>query len=303
MKWSEVAKILNHFGFQLKEQSREDFDQEVKGLSRYCYFGESDGLVWYLKKGSEKAFIELYQNAPAFKANPKQAEDGDHITLSFAFEDPQYDDLLELVDFMQSGLIEAFYIQGVSYVFPQIVRELADPTIQNKNDDFRNDILNRLQGEQGSIKDNAIIQNYMGKLYNDLGQHQKAAQHFVNACEAEPFFGEPYSNMGTLMWATGDKERSFKLFREAIIRNPFDVSMQDNFIKSGIHLGKSEEMKTAIEKIEEYYPDYIDLLFLKALLYQNAGQKEECANALKELIKRNPSDQRAQTMLSEMAQE
>lgn len=299
MLFSNLEQLLRHFGFQWEKDENFDRFQRKAGTHKALVQIHSDHLEWSLPKDKRQAYMSNYKADPYFFTVPEKIAPSDDnlVTYSISMAWKDYDELIELVEFLQSGCVDAIYMEGSGYYYPDIIAE-------------HNSVLNTSSNQEDEIKEyiealnrypnNAILHNCIGKLYIQNGDFKRASSYFVNASELEPLYAEPYSNMGTLLWREGSKEKAFQLFYEGMLRNPFDEVLQDNFIMSGIDLGEVERMNHCLSRIQEYFPDYSSLLYLKAILLEKLGLDAECMAVLHDFLKRYPEDERAQNFLNEM---
>ncbi len=264
MMFDNIISLLDHFGYQLVSQV------QTPPSVAFCEIKE-DCVLWYVpQSGSEKA-LEDYIAAPYFSSLPEKIDSTHTGNTCFKIDNRvmNYEHFMNLVGFLESGLIGAFVIGDKSYIYPKIITHeyfAKGDMPENSEAD-----LARFVTEAEKNPQSALLQNYVGKLYFARGDFNMAATHFVAAFHLQPYYAEPFCNMGTILWSTGSKEKAFELFCEALVRNPFSQTVQDNFIKAGIDLGAVDLMLKELTNIEKFYPDFEDLSYLKSSLLEKAG--------------------------------
>lgn len=303
MIFSQVKSFLRYFGYDPQpcselaiclETVKPKCFLEIRPTELLCHVNTQStqeiNKVEEIRAILGTAFEKLESTHPGYE------------TYYSAFRIANYEQALDLVKFLQTGLMDGFYIDHSSYMYQNLIvseREKEMESGLQEDQTIRIQLFERAL-EQGCR--DAILVNYLGKLYADKGDIVKASQNFVLACEINPYFAEPFSNMGALMWQFDTKQKGFKLFCEAVLRNPFDQGVQDNFIKSGLELGDYETMNYIIEKTCDFFPGFEDLMYLKAVLLEKIGRHQDSLSLLQDLHAKNPDDELVQKFLNEIQQ-
>ncbi len=303
MNFPQVKSFLRYFGYDPQPCSGLSFCLET--MSPKCFLEIRSGeLFCYLNTQNVQDSIKVEELRSVLGTAFKKIEmtNAGYETYYSAFDIKNYEQALDLVRFLQTGLMDGFYIDHSSYMYQNLIvseREKEMETGLQEDQSVRIQLFERAL-EQGCR--DAILINYLGKLYADKGDIVRASRNFVLACEINPYYAEPFSNMGALMWQFDTKQKGFKLFCEALLRNPFDQGVQDNFIKSGLELGEFETMNYIIEKTCDFFPGFEDLMYLKAVLLEKIGRHQDSLTLLQDLHSKNPEDELVQKFLNEIQQ-
>ena len=296
----KIINLLCHFGFQFKKSGDiSEFFSDGNADKSLCVIHDSC-LDWHVPLIKENKYTEAY-STNGFPWSCERVEENslkNWAKYNISMRVMDYDHLLALVGFLQSGCVDAIFLDGETYFFPDVLVSKFSVAHEN-SEELHPDISDFISGLERN-PESALLHNFVGKIYLANDDIEKAAHYFVNACEKVSEFAEPYSNMGALMWNSNEKEKGFDLFCQALIRNPFDTTMQDNFIQSGIDLEKFETMLGCIDKAAEYFPDYTGLKYLRVVLLERMGRVDECRTILAEIMRDHPEDTRAQEHMSEL---
>lgn len=302
MLYNRFQEILSHFGFQMREKkSAEGWQDQIGKGQSYVVLNE-EKLQWSIpQEFAENNLKEVkkYQfGLGDFNESSQSFENAKVYELPLKYE--SYAELERIVHFLLSGFVSAFSIGQHQYIFNPVVARL-NSALRETSDDNRI-CVEDLEKEIEKFSDDAILNNYLAKIYVELGDLQKAAIHFTDAGKANPSYGEAFSNLGAIMWQIGKKEEAFHLFSEALLRVPFNVDVQDNFIKTGLDLSALNQMKEKLVEVERLYPDYYDLLYLKAVLNFRLGCSDAAENDLKKLLNHNQENEKARALLEDIRQ-
>lgn len=295
------SQLLKHFGFELNtETSQENVLNQLEGHQGFALIADKN-VKWYVPKEKHDIYLRDYQAEPFLLVTPQKEEKSaleHHDCYVFNYRLVGYEHVIQLIQFIQSGLVDGFWFEERSYFFHPVIMKFNAARFDGQEVPIETQIEACLTALK-EASDDVILRNYIGKLHIESGKLSDAARYFVDVCEAQPFFAEPFSNMGAIVWNSGEKEKGFHLFCEALIRNPFDETLQDNFIKSGLDLGQVDVMEKYLEKIDEYFPEYSGLLFLKSMLLEKLGCHDKSIVTLKSYLEKFPEDEHAKGILQE----
>lgn len=304
MVFDSLKQLVRHFGFQIEIQPKlDEFVKTVLAKKSYCII-EEDRLLWYIRKDQKDRYVSHYLTSPIFGAELQEAssEHDDMVLYQISNRILDYHHAIELVVFLQSGYVDAFWLDGFSFTYPSILSDHNPLTMSTQDDKNLDQEILDFQKAFEEYPESAMLKNYLGKLFIEKGDVSKASENFVDACKLEPFYAEPYSNMGALMWEMDSKEKGFSLFCESMLRNPFDQVVQDNFVKAGLELQEIEAMEEILGKVNGYFPSYSSLNYLRAVLLEKLGKKEEALKILQELLKDNPDDEKITQLIQELSE-
>lgn len=301
MLFKKFKALLPYYGFQMKTAgSVDEFKSELLVNDAYAIVSEKS-LFWYVP---EVTATDLMREFQAYALPIGEFETADVfepgrriLQMPLSFSD--YENVAALMEFLLSGFVRGFLVENMSFVFNPVLAAMTSP-LRSGGDQAALDC-EALEREIAGHSDDAILINHLAKLQMELGQSGKAIGLFSRAATIVPHFGEPYSNMGAALWQQGEKGRAFNLFCEALLRNPFTVSIQDNFISTGLELGEFEKMSACLGSVARFFPEYGELSYLQALLLFKQGDLGESRRILSGILSLAPGDERARKLLDEVS--
>jgi tetratricopeptide (TPR) repeat protein len=127
--------------------------------------------------------------------------------------------------------------------------------------------------------DSAPALNLKGILYYKKGKEHDAKTFFDSAIASDPGYGEPYTNIGTLKWDTGQKEEALNLFERGFILSPTVMDVFSPYHSAITSLGAFARAEPIFREANAIYPlhEKLKLLFIDILLQQgkyDAAMKE-----------------------------
>jgi FkbM family methyltransferase len=110
----------------------------------------------------------------------------------------------------------------------------------------------------------------------------KAAEYFMRAIEADPGYGDPYTNIGMLRWKTRQKQEAVDLFEKGFILSPDKGDLITSYYQAISSLELYERAEPIFREAKTGYPENKRILFLliDILLKQDKFQE-----AMKEVEK------------------
>lgn len=301
MSHFKLKDFFKYFGYTMKpSMGMQDFVTQAR--LKCAVDVRPDEMLCYVRfEGSDRnAEIAKYQDLFGTTFEQTDSVLQGYICFRCQFQVRNYNEAMDLVQFLQSGVVDGFIAEGECYAYHGLVLSEREREYHESGLLSQSERIKTFQKvvDHGCL--DPILINYLGKLHAEAGDVVKASQYFVKACEVNPYFAEPFSNMGALMWHASARDKGFNLFCEALLRCPFDQNVQDNFIKSGLELGEIEKMSQILDKTREFFPEFDDLLYLKAVLLEKSGRRHDCITLLNELHSKNPDDQLVSQFLSEV---
>lgn len=190
--------------------------------------------------------------------------------------------------FSQSDL--DFFVAGdTAYSIPEDAREF----------------MKTIKGKDITLPSFETLTPYALNLYGKyLSLHEKiseATSCFSEALKKDPFFSEPYNNLGQLLWKVGKQREGFVLFAESLSKNPHLLIAQLNFFDAGMDLEEYESTLNVIKYLEEEIPDCVEFKYYKAICSHRLGQPEMAKSILQNILKEQPDDAEAQHLLQNYA--
>lgn len=173
-----IKQLFKNFGFQLESCSGVDEFMQIAGKDKsLCWISEDD-LRWYLPVAKSESYLSHYKADPHFSAAPQKIEKlpKDFVTVQFPFTLEHYENFIEMIEFIQSGFVDAFYMDGNYFVYPQIMiqdNSVLSDSRKNKTSDLQS-YLEVLQESPDSV----ILMNQIGKIYVKMNDWERAATFF-----------------------------------------------------------------------------------------------------------------------------
>ncbi|MGD8766117.1 MAG: glycosyltransferase, partial [Desulfobacteraceae bacterium] len=114
----------------------------------------------------------------------------------------------------------------------------------------------------------ALALNLKGILAYRLKKLSGAEAYFKAAIETEPAYGEPYTNLGTLKWESGEIENALDLFEDGLRRSPTVADIVQIYHAAIKACGQYERSERIFEKIFNQHPDNkrLSYLFIDVLI-------------------------------------
>lgn len=234
----------------------------------------------------------------------------DSTQINSMFVIGELDSLIKCLDYFGEGEIDILldsqnrqyieFSQSGSYLLTLITEALN--RLQAENTDYKalqEDFVKVNEKIQENIISDPFILNLTGKLCSYYGNSAEAGKYFRMATEAEPQFGEAYSNLGTLLWNVGKRREAFILFSEGLIRNPYGVSCQLNFFDATYELREFESAVKIINSLKDKIEDRVEYKHHLAILYHYLNETNKSKSVLIEILSKNPNDQEARNLLKD----
>ena len=104
--------------------------------------------------------------------------------------------------------------------------------------------------------------NLKGILAYRKGDTENAKEQFLQALEADPGYGEPYTNLGMLKWLAGDQEGALDLFEKGFILSPDRADVITAYYDAVHTLDLYGRAETIFSEARNAYPENMRILFL-----------------------------------------
>ncbi|NTW58570.1 MAG: glycosyltransferase [Nitrospirae bacterium] len=104
--------------------------------------------------------------------------------------------------------------------------------------------------------------NLKGILANQKGDLETAQDFFTKAIDADPGYGEPYTNLGFLTWAGGRHDEAFNLFERGVILSPAEAGVVAAYHSAATEMKKYAQAEEVFRAIRALRPLDRRILFL-----------------------------------------
>jgi Flp pilus assembly protein TadD len=146
-------------------------------------------------------------------------------------------------------------------------------------------------------QDNWLAWNNLGLTYGDLGQPQKAIEHFREALRIKPGYADAWYNLGLTYDKLGQPHQAIVCYREALKSKPDYTKAWNNLGTAYHELGQPEEAVTYYRKALQTNPDYVDAWYNLGLAYAEIGRLHEAIACFREALRIMPDFKEAQHSL------
>ena len=126
----------------------------------------------------------------------------------------------------------------------------------------------------------AKAMNLNGILAYRNGDKETAEQHFKRAIELDSKYGEPHTNLGTLVWETGDPKKAMEHYERGFFISPTDIDVANAYHEVVTANGEYERAEKVALKVLKKYPQCRKVRYL---LVDTLIRQEKNGEALKEL--------------------
>lgn len=271
---------------------------------------------WIKSKVTQGSLVGVWDGSFKLYADPKQCQErlqplaNAGVTIQPIIQVPFIDNFWKCLDYFSEGEIDYFICEDWYCEFPKqgrtILNAISDVALK------REQLLQKSNGEENAAiqeidipdfsaqQDSPFMKNHWGKLLSFAGRFSEAGEVFRKIIETHPEYGEPYSNMGTLLWNFGKRREAFVMFVEALLKNPHRTSSQLNFLDAGYELEEYENMMNVIQEIIPTVPECVEFKHHLAICYHRFGQTEKAETLLNEILAGDPQDADAKNLLQEM---
>jgi GT2 family glycosyltransferase/ADP-heptose:LPS heptosyltransferase/lipoprotein NlpI len=121
----------------------------------------------------------------------------------------------------------------------------------------------------------AMALNLKGMILYKQGDSAAAERFFHAACEADPGYGEPYTNIGVMKWATGQKAEALTLLEKGFILSPAVPDIGTLYHSAVTDLEQFAAAEKLLRDAKMLYPNnkHISSLLIDSLLKQADHEK------------------------------
>ena len=103
--------------------------------------------------------------------------------------------------------------------------------------------------------------NLKGLLAYQAGDHETSAACFNAAIAADRGFGEPYANLGALLWARDPGRQALELFERGLVLSPGSPDTLESYSTAAKTLGEAAHAAAVVREARGLYPVHRGLTF------------------------------------------
>lgn len=233
-----------------------------------------------------------------------------NVTITSSTKLEAVDTIWKAFEYFSNGDFDYLVAEGCVATFPEEARgilaalnQVIEARKKSGDDNASGETLSKSDFEniKKPVMENPYMRNLWGKLLSFTGHFSEAGEAFRQAVEMLPEYGEPYSNLGTLLWKFGKKREAFVLFTEALMKNPNSVTAELNFFDAGYELQEYDSMAKVIEEVIKDFREKVEFCHHLAICYYRTDRKEDAKKILADILKSNPQDEEAKELLQGFA--
>jgi tetratricopeptide (TPR) repeat protein len=146
-------------------------------------------------------------------------------------------------------------------------------------------------------QDNWLAWNNLGLTYSDLGQPQKAIDHFREALKIRPGYADAWYNLGLTYDKLGQPHQAIFYYRETVRVDPDYAKAWNNLGTAYYELGQPEQAIMYYRKALETKPEYAEAWYNLGLAYAKYGQLHQAISCFREALRIKPDFKEAQHSL------
>ncbi len=146
-------------------------------------------------------------------------------------------------------------------------------------------------------QDNWLAWNNLGLTYDELGQPEKAIDHFREALRIRPGYADAWYNLGVAYGKLGQPEQAIVYFREALRVRPDYTKAWNNLGAAYHELGQAEQAILYYRKALQTKPDYADAWYNLGIAYAECGRLHQAVSCFREALRFKPDFKEAQQNL------
>ena len=133
---------------------------------------------------------------------------------------------------------------------------------------------------------------YLGKIYMERGDTDRAKEEFLKAAEANPRFTPVYIDLAEIYEDENDEENALKMWQTVMENQPANPRATARTIELLIKTGKLEQASALLDRLSMTHSDLDPLRFKVALMYLQNDQAEHALELLRPMAEKNPDDSR-----------
>jgi len=117
--------------------------------------------------------------------------------------------------------------------------------------------------------------NLQGVLAFKRGDRDNAERRFREAAKADPSWGEPVTNLGVLLWAADEKEKSLDLLEKGFTLSPCAADLAERYHAAAVSLELHARAEKAFRDAVKRYPRNRTIVFLLIDILISQDKNEE----------------------------
>lgn len=204
-------------------------------------------------------------------------------------------------DYFSKGELDAFVVDHTVIEFPVLAHAMFAQwsTLQQENADDTTPQTGKI-ATPDILPDDAFTKNLIGKIFGQRKNFAQAASALRQAVEQMPEFGEPYSNLGVLLWNLGQRREALIMFTEGMTRNPHLLTCQLNFLDAVHEMEDYQLLHNMMHELAPLFPMYPEFLLHAAMAHKQLGDAPSARALLEPYVHAHPQDADAKSLLEQL---
>ena len=128
----------------------------------------------------------------------------------------------------------------------------------------------------------------LGAAYENLGDRERARQHYEAATRARRDYAPAYDRLADLLARQGEHARAFDTLERLSRLRPDDPAVLERLALSLAHLNRPEQELATLNQLARLRPDYWPAAYYRAISLRRLGRQEEAVAAYREVLARQP---------------
>jgi len=138
--------------------------------------------------------------------------------------------------------------------------------------------------------DSVRMNNEMGRLYDSLGQKEKALEYYQKVVALDPGYSYAYNNIGVILLQGGKPEEAIPWFQKALARAGNYPDAWNNLGNANLGLGRPGDAVEAYEKAIRLLPNFAGYYNNLGNAYKALGEMQKAVAAYHRGIQLDPRD-------------
>jgi tetratricopeptide (TPR) repeat protein len=166
----------------------------------------------------------------------------------------------------------------------------------NRLSDYKNELSWRLAGVRDA-PDNPDAHNFLGGLYLDTKQFDKAKGAFIKANSINPYYLPPIHNLGLIAQNENNQKEAIEWFQKALEISPTSWKSYMSLAISYATINDYEHAIYSCDEAIKITPNDSSIYVLRGSIYMKMGNTQNAKEDFQKAIEINPKDSIAQERL------
>jgi tetratricopeptide (TPR) repeat protein len=162
------------------------------------------------------------------------------------------------------------------------------------------EVLEKCQSKAPKV---GVFSYYIGKIYVDKANFQKARQYFEKALRHESDYARAVLALGIIHEEANQNEKAVDLYKKFLSANPNDKNVLSRLVQTLFSMEKYNEVLTFAERLSDLEPDNLNLKVKLGILYSDNKRFDKAISIFKDLLSFAPTSDKILYYLGAIYQE